>query len=133
MTVKELENPIYQYQIPETIYPGMLIPIILPTWKQKLIYRILQNLYSRILKRSYKNSTIFICRRLEELELSWSDVRYLLRVLRVEKNSRIHGKYHTYLSLNLKEGWENLQLRTSSYCLVNCGQVIYPSSKSQQE
>lgn len=130
MTVKELENPIYQNQILETMHPWILIPLILPTWKQKLIYRILQNLYSRILKRSYKNSTIFICRRLEELELSWSDVRYLFRVLRLADETFMHHLKDTSLYVkNPITSFQNLPLMHMNYCLVNSGAVIYPSSK----
>src|SRR5271163_4588312 len=93
---------------------------------QRLQYRLLQELFSRILKRSYKHNTTFICRRLEELELSWSAVAYLLRVLRkANKNARFHGKDVSVITTNLEKLFQNLLLMQLNYCLIRCGSVEY--------
>src|SRR5271163_2377982 len=113
MTVKEAEH--------EAKFVTYKVTIV-----QEIQYRTLQNLFSRILKRSYNHNTTFICRRLDELELSWSAVAYLLRVLRkARRNARFHAPAHSTISPNIDRLFQNLLLMQSSYCLVECGQVHY--------
>jgi hypothetical protein len=98
---------------------------------ESIQYRILQNLWERILKRSYKHRTSFICLKLEELELSWSGVRYLLRVLRMLKyfNQYEDVTIEHHLQLMQNARLQFLPEKQSPYCLITSGQVQYPSNK----
>src|ERR1700690_3324887 len=92
---------------------------------QRLKYQVLLNLYARILKRSSENSTTFILLKLEELELSLSDVLYLLRVYyRAGEREMYHSRGGSFQSANVLALWEKVRLIHEICCLVKSGQVI---------
>jgi len=95
----------------------------------EIYYRILQNLWARILKRSYKHRTSFICLKLEECELSWSGVRYLLRVLYHANRSLLYH-FQGGMEVEVVERlFQHLPVNTFKYCKITSGQVQYPSNK----
>ena len=93
---------------------------------QEQIYRILQNLFQRILKRSYNHSTSFICLKLEELELNLNAVLYLFKVLKKQRYFNTYNGIRIEYSLVRENGRSQFRpAEQSPYCLIRCGTVIY--------
>jgi hypothetical protein len=128
MLVKDCEH-LLRYPTPQEAQYATI------TFTQELQYTWMQIIHSHILKRSLKKRTIFFAIKLEELELSWNAVRYLLRVLFQQTPRRILiflwlGNEYIKWSSSLKpEQYLNLSLALSNFCLVDCGQITYPQNK----